>query len=95
MLEKLLILFERMLNAGNGGEGKVVPDGTEFEFKDKRGNVVPFTFRVGTAGTVVVDYLHGDKNVSLLNCANGSYHPNPVIKIRSTTAATGIVAYKV
>lgn len=80
-----------LLQIGNSNKGYAIPNATDYDLGGKE-----FNFRVGNSGNVVVDYKDGGKNISLVNCGDGSYHPNPVIKIHATgTTATDIVIFKI
>lgn len=97
-MEILKNLLNSILSTGNSSVAHAVDVTSEdFEILDSKGKQKPFNFRVGLTGTVRVVYANNKSgSIDLLNCADGSYHPNPVVKILSTgTSASGIVAYEV
>lgn len=89
-MEKLIKTIQRLLDIGNSYNAVSIDvSSNDFESNGKQ-----FNFRVGTGGTVRVDYKDSSTSVDLVNCADGSYHPNPVTKIHSTgTTASNIVIY--
>jgi len=82
-------ILDRIVGFGNSNKGQAVDVSSDVYLAGRE-----FTFRVGVGGTIVVDYKGGSKGVALLNCPDGSYHPNPVEKIvASGTTVTDVVIY--